>query len=162
MATVDDILAGLNEQQKKAVQAIDGKYLVLAGAGSGKTRVLTKRIEYLLHIGVKPWEIVGISFTKKAANEIRERLMSMVGEVALDLNLGTFHSLCMRILLQNQKALGMENLTVIDEDEADKIISEIALTYGYASKEGVAEIRRFLDNWSNNGYSPQEISDKNE
>lgn len=133
---LDALLEGLNPQQQEAVKARDGKFMVLASAGSGKTLSLTRRIEYLLKTGVDPWRIVGISFTNKAANEIRDRLVDRVGDEALDLKLGTFHSFCMRILLKYQYLLDMQNITVLDDNEALSMISEIAETYGYTTKEG--------------------------
>ena len=151
------LLDGLNPQQVNAVKVRDGKFLVLASAGSGKTLVLTRRIEYLLKTGVEPWRIVGISFTKKAANEIRDRLIDRVGEVALDLNMGTFHSLCMRILIKYQHVLGMQNITVLDEDEGLKIISDIAQSYGYTSKDGAEEAKRMIDYWGNKGLTPDNV-----
>lgn len=154
---INTLLKGLNPQQVTAVKTRDGKYLVLASAGSGKTLVLTRRIEYLLRTGVEPWNIVGISFTNKAANEIRERLYESVGEVALDLKLGTFHSYCMRILLKHQHLLGMQNITVLDDDEAFKIISDIAQTHGYTSKEGAQEAKQTIDFWGNKGLTPTDV-----
>lgn len=158
--SINDLLFGLNEKQKKAVQVTNGKYLVLASAGSGKTRVLTNRIGYLIALGVKPWEIVGITFTKKAANEIKERVHGLIGEQALDVNMGTFHSLCMRILLQNQEALGMSNLTILDETESKKIIEDISITYGYLQKDAVYKIKSQLDRWANEGWLAEDVASK--
>ena len=138
--TADSILEGLTPEQKKIAMSMNGKYMVLASSGSGKTRTLTARIEYLIHMGVKPYEIVGISFTKKASDEIKDRMAARIGEDALDVNMGTFHSLCMRILLTNQGLLGYENMTVIDDEESNGIIKEIAETHGYMSKEGLATV----------------------
>ena len=128
MNNIEKLLEDLNPKQREAATKIDGKYLVLAGAGSGKTTVLARRIAYLTMLGIKPWQIVALSFTKKASNEIAERVKGMIGEAALDVNMGTFHSLCMRILIKNQGALGMSNMTILDETEAKKIIFDIAMT----------------------------------
>jgi len=157
MSRIEELLSGLNEKQKQAATAVDGKYLVLASAGSGKTRVLTTRIAYLIEIGIKPWEIVGISFTKKAANEIKERVQSVVGEDALDVNMGTFHSLCMRILLKNQAALGMNNVTILDDFESKKVIYDIAMTYGYMSDDSIYEIKSSIDRWGNEGWNSEDV-----
>lgn len=154
---LQSILEGLNEQQVKAVTAMDGKYLVLAGSGSGKTLSGIRRIEHLLHMNVKPWEIVFFSFTKKSALEIQERLIKAVGEIALDVNTGTFHSICMRILLTHQEAIGMHNITVMDDDETAKIIGELATVYGYSEKEGAKEMKYMIDLWGNDGLTPEEV-----
>lgn len=153
----NQILEGLNDQQKKAVTAMDGKYLVLAGSGSGKTLSGIRRIQYLLHMGVKPWEVVFFSFTKKSALEIQDRLTSAVGEIALDVNTGTFHSICMRILLTHQQAIGMHNITVMDNDESSQVIGELATVYGYSEKEGAKEMKHMIDLWGNEGLSPEDI-----
>lgn len=157
MSKIETLLSGLNDNQRKAATSVDGKYLVLAGAGSGKTRVLITRIAYLIEIGIKPWEIVGVSFTKKSANEIKERLQSLIGEPSLDVNMGTFHSLCMRILLQNQSALGMSNMTILDDNESKKVIYDIAMTYGYMSDDSVYEIKSSIDRWGNEGFNIEDV-----
>ena len=157
MNNIEKLLEGLNPQQRIAVTQTDGKFLVLAGAGSGKTMVLTKRIAFLVSIGVRPWEIVAVSFTKKASNEIKERVTKQIGEDALDVHMGTFHSLCMRILLSNQKALGLNNLTILDESESKKIIADIAMTQGYVSDSDVRDIASILDGWSNEGLTPEQV-----
>ena len=93
------ILDELNDVQKDAVTYVDGPMLILAGAGSGKTRVLTYKIAYLIDMGiVKPWEILAITFTNKAAKEMKERVEALIGENGNDIWLGTFHSVCVRIL----------------------------------------------------------------
>lgn len=157
MNRIENLLSGLNDKQREAAAAIDGKYLVLACAGSGKTRVLTHRIAYLIEIGIKPWEIVGISFTKKSSNEIKERVQGLIGEPALDVNMGTFHGLCMRILLKNQSALGMSNMTIMDETESKKVIYDIAMTYGYMSDDSVHEIKSSIDRWGNEGWNAEKV-----
>ena len=90
MNNIEKLLEGLNPQQRIAVTQTDGKFLVLAGAGSGKTTVLAKRIAFLVSIGVRPWEIVAVSFTKKASNEIKERVTKQIGEDALDVHWALF------------------------------------------------------------------------
>ena len=96
---MSELLNGLNNRQKEAVEYMDGPLLILAGAGSGKTRVLTYKIAYLLEQEiVKPWQILAITFTNKAAKEMKERVEGLVGQVAQDMWLGTFHSVCVRIL----------------------------------------------------------------
>ena len=96
---MSDILENLNDKQKEAAEYVDGPLLILAGAGSGKTRVLTYKIAYLLEKEiVKPWQILAITFTNKAAKEMKERVNSLIGDIANDIWLGTFHSVCVRIL----------------------------------------------------------------
>ena len=94
----EELIEGLNDKQKEAVLQIDGPCLVIAGAGSGKTKVLTHKIAYDIANGVKPWNILAITFTNKAANEMKERVEKLIGEAANDLWMGTFHSICVRIL----------------------------------------------------------------
>ena len=96
----EEILKGLNKEQKEAVMHVDGPLLVIAGAGSGKTRVLTHRIAYLIsEKDVAPWNIIAITFTNKAAREMKSRIENIVGiEKANDIWVGTFHSMCVRIL----------------------------------------------------------------
>ena len=94
----EEILNGLNDKQKEAVLAQEGPCLVIAGAGSGKTKVLTHKIAYYIASGAKPWNILAITFTNKAANEMKERIEKLVGDSAKDIWMGTFHSICVRIL----------------------------------------------------------------
>ena len=109
-----DILEGLNDRQKEAVLTVEGPCLVIAGAGSGKTKVLTHKIAYLMHnVGVKPWNILAITFTNKAANEMKERVEKLVGEVAKDMWIGTFHAICVRILRRYIDRIGFTSSFVI-------------------------------------------------
>ena len=162
MRTRDQILNTLNDDQRTAVTKIDGKYALIASPGSGKTRILISRAEYLINSGIKPWEILLITFTKKAAGEISERLTTTIGESALDIDTGTFHSVALRILLTNQSLLGYDkNLTVIDEDESLSIISDLAVSHGYSSKEGGYEIKSLIEDWQTKGFSPGEVDSLN-
>ncbi|AEG15264.1 ATP-dependent DNA helicase PcrA [Desulfofundulus kuznetsovii DSM 6115] len=120
-----DLLKNLNEAQKEAVQHKDGPLLVLAGAGSGKTRVLTTRIAYLLQQGVDPHHILAITFTNKAAREMKERVQTMVPHVARDLWVSTFHSACLRILRKQARFLGYsENFVVYDEHDQQTVLKD--------------------------------------
>lgn len=122
------LLAGLNLQQQKAVQAISGPVLVLAGPGSGKTRVLTHRIAYLINeIGVRPYNILAVTFTNKAAREMRERLGKLIGESqAHDVMMGTFHSICARWLRRDIEHLGRSrDFVIYDADDQLRLMRNI-------------------------------------
>ena len=119
--TAEEILARLNEPQREAVTHIKGPLLILAGAGSGKTRVLAHRVAYLVALGFKPWQIVAVTFTNKAANEMRERIAGLIGEdQARDATIGTFHAICARILRREGTAVGLSRSFTI-YDRADQI-----------------------------------------
>lgn len=117
----------LNDSQRAAVEFCDGPSLVIAGAGSGKTRVLTYKIAYLLSLGMKPWNILALTFTNKAANEMKQRIGSLVGaEVARHLYMGTFHSIFSRILRVEAERLGYaSNFTIYDESDSRSLIKAI-------------------------------------
>ncbi|MDO8579087.1 MAG: UvrD-helicase domain-containing protein [Dehalococcoidales bacterium] len=116
-----DILSGLNPPQKDAVETISGPVLILAGPGSGKTRVITHRIAYLLRVcGVKPSHIMAVTFTNKAAREMKERLERLVSFAVKDLTLGTFHAICAQILRRDGKVIGIEPGFVIYDDDDQK------------------------------------------
>ncbi|OGN94745.1 MAG: AAA family ATPase [Chloroflexi bacterium RBG_13_51_18] len=113
-----DILAELNPAQKEAVEAINGPVLILAGPGSGKTRVITHRVAYLIRVvGINPRHIMAVTFTNKAAREMEERLLKLVSASVKDLTLGTFHAICARILRQDGRAIGVDNNFVIYDDD---------------------------------------------
>ena len=117
----------LNDSQRAAVEFCDGPSLVIAGAGSGKTRVLTYKIAYLLSLGMKPWNILALTFTNKAANEMKQRIGGLVGEeVARYLYMGTFHSIFSRILRVEAERLGYAgNFTIYDESDSRSLIKAI-------------------------------------
>ena len=120
-------LEQLNEQQRKAVEYCDGPQLVIAGAGSGKTRVLTYKIVHLLNLGVMPYRIMALTFTNKAANEMRERIEQLVGhEIARQLWMGTFHSIFSRLLRMNAERIGFKHdFTVYDASDSKSLIKLI-------------------------------------
>ncbi len=117
----------LNEQQKKGVFTTEGPVLILAGAGSGKTSVLTKRIAYLIeNVGVNPWNILAITFTNKAAGEMRDRVNDIVGYGAESIWVSTFHSTCVRILRRHINSLGFDNsFTIYDADDAKSVMKDV-------------------------------------
>ncbi len=131
-----DFLNDLNESQRKAVEYIDGPQLVIAGAGSGKTRVLTYKIAFLLEKGMKPWNILALTFTNKAAREMKERIAKLVGEQrARYLNMGTFHSIFARILRTEASSIGFDaNYTIYDENDSRTLIKNIIKAMGLNDK----------------------------
>lgn len=111
---MQDILKGLNDKQHEAVVTTEGPCLVIAGAGSGKTKVLTHKIAYLIgEKGAKPWDILAITFTNKAANEMKERIAGLIGDEAKDIWMGTFHSICVRILRRFIDRIGFDSSFII-------------------------------------------------
>ncbi len=122
----NDYMNRLNEKQKEAVQHINGPLLIIAGAGSGKTSVLTSRIAYLLEQGVKPWEILAITFTNKAAGEMKERVSKIVGSVARQIWLSTFHAFCARFLRTEIEATGWytRQFTIYDEGDIKLLVRQ--------------------------------------
>ena len=131
-----DLLNDLNEAQRAAVEYIDGPSLVIAGAGSGKTRVLTYKIAYLLSKGMKPWSIMALTFTNKAAREMKERIGRLVGDdLALHLYMGTFHSIFSRILRAEAEHIGFNNnFTIYDEADSRSLIKAIVKEMGLDDK----------------------------
>ena len=132
-----DLLNDLNEAQRAAVEYIDGPSLVIAGAGSGKTRVLTYKIAYLLSQGMKPWSIMALTFTNKAAREMKERIGKLVGnELAQHLYMGTFHSIFSRILRAEAEHIGFNNnFTIYDESDSRSLIKAIVKEMGLDDKK---------------------------
>lgn len=121
-----DILSGLNEPQREAACHTEGPLLILAGAGSGKTRVLTHRIAYLLQQGVAPWQILAVTFTNKAAQEMRERVEKLVGPAASAIWVSTFHTACVRILRQEIQELGFnKNFVIFDSQDQLTLVKNI-------------------------------------
>lgn len=119
-------LDGLNPEQRRAAETIDGPLLILAGAGSGKTRVLTRRMAYMLEQGIRPWNILAVTFTNKAAGEMKERVGHLVGEAGKDLWVSTFHSTCVRILRRDIEPLGYSKSFVIyDDDDQTRLLKQI-------------------------------------
>ncbi len=131
-----DLLNDLNDAQRAAVEYIDGPSLVIAGAGSGKTRVLTYKIAYLLSQGMKPWSIMALTFTNKAAREMKERIGKLVGDdLAQHLYMGTFHSIFSRILRAEAEHIGFNNnFTIYDESDSRSLLKAIIKEMGLDDK----------------------------
>ena len=131
-----DLLNDLNDAQRVAVEYIDGPSLVIAGAGSGKTRVLTYKIAYLLSQGMKPWSIMALTFTNKAAREMKERIGKLVGDdLAQHLYMGTFHSIFSRILRAEAEHIGFNNnFTIYDESDSRSLLKAIIKEMGLDDK----------------------------
>ncbi|WP_179295564.1 DNA helicase PcrA [Bacillus sp. FJAT-45350] len=124
---IEKMLSGLNPEQRKAVVHTDGPLLLMAGAGSGKTRVLTHRIAYLLREkGIAPWNVLAITFTNKAAREMKDRVGQLVGPIAEDIWISTFHSMCVRILRRDIDRIGYNrNFTILDSADQLSVIKQI-------------------------------------
>jgi DNA helicase-2/ATP-dependent DNA helicase PcrA len=123
----EEIVGHLNPEQARAVTTTDGPLLILAGAGSGKTRVLAHRIAYLIGVkGVRPWQILAVTFTNRAAGELRERIIALVGEPGRDVQAGTFHALCARVLRRDGEAIGISRRFVVyDTDDQQALMKTI-------------------------------------
>ena len=122
-----NLLEGLNDKQYEAVTNVDGPCLVIAGAGSGKTKVLTHKIAYLIsEKDVKPWNILAITFTNKAANEMKTRVEALVGDIAKDMWIGTFHSICVRILRKQIDRIGFNtDFIIFDTSDQKTLMKQI-------------------------------------
>ncbi|WP_165242088.1 DNA helicase PcrA [Corynebacterium lizhenjunii] len=164
-APADSLLAGLNPQQRAAVEHIGAPLLIVAGAGSGKTAVLTRRIAYLMRRHhVAPWEVLAITFTNKAAAEMKERVGALVGPVAERMWVSTFHSICVRILRQNAQLVpGLNsNFTIYDGDDARRLLSMIA-------KEQNLDLKKFtgrvlanqISHFKNELIGPEAVAARN-
>ncbi|WP_088072205.1 DNA helicase PcrA [Gottfriedia luciferensis] len=137
MKTAEELLQGLNPMQKEAVKTVNGPLLIMAGAGSGKTRVLTHRIAYLLgEKSVAPWNILAITFTNKAAREMQERIYNLVGKDAEDIWVSTFHSMCVRILRRDIDRIGINrSFSILDTTDQLTVIKNILKEKNLDSKK---------------------------
>lgn len=157
-----DLTLGLNEQQREAVEHAGAPLLIVAGAGSGKTAVLTRRIAHLMsHRGVSPWEILAITFTNKAAAEMKERVSALVGPVAERMWVSTFHSVCVRILRQQAHLVpGLNtNFTIYDSDDSRRLLSMIAKDHNLDMKKFTARVlSNAISNLKNELITPDEAA----
>ena len=148
----------LNDKQLEAVKHMEGPCLVLAGAGSGKTRVLTERIINLINNGISPYNILAITFTNKAAKEMRSRVENKLGSISQSIFIGTFHSFGLRILRENYIDIGYtSNITILDSDDVKSIVKRILKENGYdTSKYDIKTIINKISSTKNDGISPDE------
>ena len=151
-------LTALNPMQRQAAETLEGPLLILAGAGSGKTRTVTYRIANLIAHGVRPWHILALTFTNKAAKEMRERVEKLVGADAGDMWIGTFHSVCVRVLRRDIEKLGYQrSFTIYDEDDQNRVIKDaIKALHLDESKLPVREVRGKISDAKNRLLSPDE------
>ena len=157
-----EYLNTLNEEQKVAVKTLHGPVLVLSGAGTGKTRVLTTRIAHLLMTQTtKPWNIMAVTFTNKAAREMKERVSSIIGSAAEQILMGTFHSLGAKMLRQHAELVGLKkNFTIIDVDDQLKLIKQILSNHNIDEKRLPAKLfLNIINSWKDKGLTPDKISD---
>src|SRR5215471_18649835 len=154
-------LAELNPEQREAVETLDGPVLVLAGAGTGKTRVLTTRIAHILNLGrAHPSQILAVTFTNKAAREMKDRIGQMVGQVVEGMPwMGTFHSIGVKILRRHAELVGLKNnFTILDVDDQIRLIKMILEAEGLDEKRWPARVLAMLiDGWKNRGLTPEQV-----
>ncbi len=153
-----DYLEGLNPEQRAAVEATEGPVLVLAGAGTGKTRVLTTRLAHILATGkARPWELLAVTFTNKAAREMRERITHIIGPQAEGLRwLGTFHSVAAQILRKHAELVGLKsNYTILDQDDGERLIKQVLEAENIDAKRWPPKmLAGLIDHWKNRGWTP--------
>ena len=165
VANVDDqaYMAGLNPEQKEAVLTTEGPVLVLAGAGTGKTRVLTSRIAHILQQRLAwPSQILAVTFTNKAAREMKNRIGDMVGETVEGMPwLGTFHSICVKILRRHAELVDLKSgFTILDTDDQVRLLKQLIQAEGIDDKRWPArQLAALIDGWKNKALGPEDISE---
>lgn len=156
-----DYLSGLNPEQRQAVEATEGPVLVLAGAGTGKTRVLTTRLAHILATGkARPWELLVVTFTNKAAREMRERITHIIGPQAEGLRwLGTFHAIAAQILRRHAELVGLKsNYTILDTDDQERLIKQVLEAENIDAKRWTPKtFAGLIDHWKNRGWTPERL-----
>ncbi|PWV99197.1 DNA helicase-2/ATP-dependent DNA helicase PcrA [Hoeflea marina] len=154
-------LSGLNPEQSDAVESIEGPVLVLAGAGTGKTRVLTTRIAHILNLGLAfPSQILAVTFTNKAAREMKERIGVLVGNTVEGMPwLGTFHSIGVKLLRRHAELAGLRSdFTILDTDDVVRLVKQLIQAEGIDDKRWPArQFAQMIDGWKNKGYAPADI-----
>jgi DNA helicase-2/ATP-dependent DNA helicase PcrA len=160
-APAPSILDSLNEAQREAVEALDGPVLVLAGAGTGKTRVLTTRLAHLLHQGkARPYQILAVTFTNKAAREMRDRVERQIGGVVEGMWLGTFHALGARILRRHAEVVGLRpDFTILDMDDQIRLLKQHLQAANIDEKRWPARaLSGLIQRWKDKGLTPDKVS----
>lgn len=156
-----DYLKGLNPEQRDAVETTEGPVLVLAGAGTGKTRVLTTRLAHILATGrAKPWELLVVTFTNKAAREMRERITHLIGPSAEGLRwLGTFHSVAAQILRRHAELVGLKStFTILDTDDQERVCKQLLEAMNLDTKRWTPKsLNNLIDHWKNRGWTPDKL-----
>ncbi len=154
-------LEGLNPEQRRAVEATEGPVLVLAGAGTGKTRVLTTRLAHILNQGkARPWELLVVTFTNKAAREMRERITQLIGPDAEGLRwLGTFHSVAAQILRRHAELAGLKSsFTILDTDDQERLLKQLLDAERIDLKRWTPRaLAGLIDHWKNRGWTPEKL-----
>ncbi|SLN37531.1 ATP-dependent helicase [Oceanibacterium hippocampi] len=153
-------LAKLNEAQREAVEALDGPVLVLAGAGTGKTRVLTTRLAHLLATGrCQPWQVLAVTFTNKASREMQDRLAALVGPIAGDVRLGTFHAIGVWLLRRHAELVGLKsNFTILDTDDQLRLLKQVLEAHEVDVKRWPARaLAAVIDRWKDKGLTPDKV-----
>src|SRR6056297_1923632 len=154
-------LDDLNPEQRAAVQALEGPVLMLAGAGTGKTKALTTRIVHLLNTGsARPGEILAVTFTNKAAREMKSRVGRLLGEAVEGMPwLGTFHSICVKILRRHQELVGLKsNFTILDTDDQVRLLKQLIQAANIDDKRWPARhLAGVIDNWKNRAWTPDKV-----
>ena len=147
---MNNILDNLSDAQRKAALQIDGTSIIFAGAGSGKTRTITHKIAHMCHIGIDPSSILAITFTNKAANEMKNRIKDLIGKTSKDITAKTFHSFCAQILREEYNSVGLrKNFTICDETNQKKIIKDLLKKSSYTYVEYEEVIKYISDNKNN-------------
>ena len=161
VAELPDYLAGLNPEQRLAVETTEGPVLVLAGAGTGKTRVLTTRLAHILATGrARPWELLVVTFTNKAAREMRERITHLIGPSAEGLRwLGTFHSVAAQILRRHAELVGLKSsFTILDTDDQERLLKQLLEAANIDTKRWTPKsLAGLIDHWKNRGWTPEKL-----
>lgn len=159
--STQDYLAGLNPPQREAVETMDGPVLLLAGAGTGKTRALTTRLAHLIATGkAKPWQALAVTFTNKAAREMKDRIGGLIGDTVEGMQwLGTFHSIGAQILRRHAECVGLKSsFTIIDTDDQIRLCKQVIEAAGLDEKRWSGRgFAAFLDDWKNRGLIPNDV-----
>ncbi len=154
-------LDDLNPAQREAVEALDGPVLMLAGAGTGKTKALTTRIAHLLNTGkARPNEILAVTFTNKAAREMKNRVARLLGQTVEGMPwLGTFHAICVKLLRRHAELVGLKtNFTILDTDDQVRLLKQLIVAANIDEKRWPARmLAGLIDNWKNRAWTPDKV-----